>query len=115
MGDYFVRMKVTSTSASDVRERLRAAFGATALKESSVTSSSELPNYFEACKANDHFGCVHWTEEDLASKLRELNIPPTPEIIDDVQSSYAVRHIEDRMIERGWEAIEEAIAEARAG
>src|SRR5262245_29803547 len=113
MPDYFVRITLKAQNASEVRKELRATFGASVAKEANVALSTELPDYYQACEANDHFGCVHWSEEDLLSRLEELKIEATPEILDDIKSSYAVRHIADRMIEHGWEAIEQAIAEVQ--
>lgn len=106
MPEYLVMITLSSKNESEVRKQVYAAFGAAVAEGASVALSTELPNYYQACEANDHFGRVHWTDEDLLTKLTELKIEPTPGIIEDVKSSYAVRHIADRMIER-------AIAEAQ--
>lgn len=113
MPDYLVKITLRGESPLEVKKQLRSAFGASVARRSKVTFPDRLPEYYEACRANDHFGCVHWTEDDIENKLRELEIPITPAMIDDIKSSYAVRHIEDRMIERGWEAIVEGIGEAQ--
>ena len=113
MSEYFVRITVNGTSPSHVRKQLRAAFGASVAKQSRIDLSGELPDFFAACQADDHFGCVHWTDEDLVTRLGELQIQASPEMIDSIKSSRAVRHIADHMIEHGWDAIEMAISEAQ--
>jgi hypothetical protein len=113
MPEYFVRIALSGKSPSDIRKQLRAAFGASVAKQSRIDLSGILPDFFAACQANDHFGCVHWTDEDLVTRLRELKIHVTPEMIDSIKSSRTIRHIPDRMIEHGWEAIEQAITEAQ--
>jgi hypothetical protein len=113
MPDYLVLITLSGKNESDVREQVHAAFGAAVAEEVSIALSTGSSNYYQACEANDHFGCVHWTDEDLFTKLTELEIEPTPKIIEDVKSSHALRHIADRMIEQGWYSIEQAIAEAQ--
>jgi hypothetical protein len=56
------------------------------------------------------FGIVMWSDTDIASQLREDGLPDTRENINTVRQSYHARHISDRMIEHGWEVLEEAVS-----
>src|SRR5579872_417797 len=106
MREYSVTITLAGRNRSDIKRRLRSALGASVAEQCKFVTPEQLLSYYEQCEANDHFGCVHWAEEDLITKLKELNIKATPERIDDIKSTYAIRHIADRMIERGWEVIE---------
>ena len=63
--------------------------------------------------APDVFGLAMWSDEDVASALAENGMPGTPENIRAVRNSHCCRHIQDYMIERGWELLEEAISTLR--
>ena len=67
------------------------------------------PDYDAAFRENGHFGCVHWTDQDLRNKFDELRIGFTPAALDAVKCTHTLRHIDDRMIELGWNLIELAI------
>lgn len=68
-----------------------------------------LPDH-NSCE--DHWGCVHWTDDDLTGMMKSYGIQPTPENIAKVKSEHAIRHIDDVMVERGWFNIEMAIQDA---
>jgi len=54
-----------------------------------------------------------WSDDDIASQLREHAVPDTPENIRAVRESYYGRHIDDQMIEHGWGVLEEAVSELK--
>jgi len=60
--------------------------------------------------ADDVFGMVTWSDEDIASTLRGQEIPDTPGNIRTVRDSYYGRHIQDHMVEHGWTLLEEAVS-----
>jgi len=60
-------------------------------------------------RSDDVFGVVMWSNDDIASQLREQGVPNTPENIWAVRDSYNGRHIDDRMIEHGWGVLEESV------
>jgi len=60
---------------------------------------------------SDTFGHVSWCAEDIKTALKERGKPLTDDNIDAVSASYYCRHIEDSMIERGWENIYMAVEE----
>ena len=58
------------------------------------------------------FGLVRWCDDDIAEKLREMDIDPTPAHIAAVRSLCEDGHcLEDTMIEAGWNTIEYLIDE----
>jgi len=113
MSNYFVTVRLSGQTQSQIKDRLRAAFGSAVAQGAQIVNMRTVPDYYEACRANSHFGCVHWTDEDIKSRLKDLRVPKTPQIVNAAKSSYALRHIGDRMVELGWEVIEEAILEAQ--
>jgi hypothetical protein len=60
--------------------------------------------------APDVFGIAMWSDEDVASALRDAGVPDTPANIRAIRSSHYGRHIQDHMIERGWELLEVAVS-----
>ncbi len=88
-----------------------------ALGDSIVTArifdANKLVGPHDMCRADGHFGCVHWTDEDLQSKFSELNIPMSAEALGAVKASRSMKRIDDRMVELGWDVIEEAIMALR--
>jgi len=112
MSNYSLTVRLSGFTRAQIKRKLRTAFGSTAAQEAQIVNAGTLPDYYEACLANSHFGCVHWTDEDIKIKVRDLKIPKTLRIIDTAKSSYALRHIGDRMVELGWEVIEESVLEA---
>ena len=114
MPEYSVTITLRGRDRLDIKKQLRTAFSASVAEQSKIAGLDELLNYYESCQANDHFGCVHWTDEDLVTKLEELHVQATPGMLDSIKSSYDLRHIADRMIETGWKAIEQAIVDADA-
>lgn len=111
MRDYSVVIRLQGQTKGQIESRLRAAFG-DAAEEAQIIEAGKLVDCYEACRVNGHFGCVHWTDEDLLSKLGELNSRVTTDVLDAVKSGYALRHVDDRMIELGWMLIEQAILDA---
>lgn len=112
MPEYSVTIALDGRNRSDIKKKPSTALGPSAAMRSKIAGAGELPSYPDSCRTNDHFGCVHWTDEDLVTRLKELKVKATPELLDSIKSTYAVRHVADRMIERGWGVIEEAIADA---
>jgi hypothetical protein len=113
MPNYSVVIKLKNQTKMGIESKLRAAFEDKSVEELHIIEAGMLLDCYYTCRSNNHFGCVHWTDEDLQSKFRELGIPVSEEILDVVKSSYLLRHIDDRMIELGWEIIEEAIVDAQ--
>jgi hypothetical protein len=58
----------------------------------------------------DVFGVAMWSDEDVSSALREAGVPVTPANVRSIRSSHYGRHIQDYMIERGWELLEVAVS-----
>ncbi len=63
--------------------------------------------------ADDVFGVVTWSNDDIASQLRKQGMPWTPENIRAVRESYYGRHIDDQMVEHGWSVLREAVSEVK--
>jgi hypothetical protein len=63
--------------------------------------------------ADDVFGIVMWADDDIASTLREHDLPDTPQNIRAVRDSYYGRHIDDHMVEEGWRVLEEAVLQLK--
>ena len=58
------------------------------------------------------FGHVRWTDDDLQGQAQEvLGRTLTKRELEQVKSSYYIRHIDDTMIEAGWENIRLAVQE----
>ena len=60
--------------------------------------------------APDSFGVVMWTNEDIASALREYGLRDTNSNVRAVRASYQSRHMEDLTIEHGWSLLEDAVS-----
>jgi hypothetical protein len=112
MPNYSVVLKISGASKKQIKGRLRTALGSAAARGAEIVKAGEQFTSYDACQASGHFGCVHWTDEDLHSKLEELNFPVTSEILDALKLDYGLRHIADLMVVRGWEVIEQSINDA---
>ncbi len=112
MPDYSVTIRLEGWTRSQVAKKLRSAFGSVVAKEAQVATAHTRFDCDAACRANNHFGCVHWTDKDLRGAFRDLKIPMTSRTVDAAKGSYSLQHISDRMVELGWEIIEEAIRSA---
>lgn len=112
--DYSVVISLRNLTKREIQNRLRAAFGTNFSAKAVIAGAGSLAACYKACGSAAHFGCVHWTEDDLQSKFKELGVPMTAEILDLVKSSYALRHIDDSMVKAGWEVIEQAIVDAQS-
>jgi len=66
-------------------------------------------------RSDDVFGVVMWSNDDIASQLREQSVPDTPENIRAVRESYIGRHIDDQMVGHGWCVLEESVRELGSG
>jgi hypothetical protein len=113
MRSYSVMIELSGVSKKQIKSRLKATFGSEIARGARVTQAGEIAESFETCRALGHFGCVHWTDEDLKARLEELNVPVTAEVLSKLKVSYSVRHIDDMMVERGWEVIEDSILDAK--
>jgi hypothetical protein len=111
MTNYSVIINVAGKSKKQIKDGLVAAFGDAIGREAEIVRVGEKIVSYDECRVLGHFGCVHWTDEDLNLKLEELNFAATPQLVTALKSGYVLRHIDDRMIERGWEVIEQAILE----
>jgi hypothetical protein len=70
---------------------------------------AELTKIRNRYAAPDAFGQVVWRQADIESALQDANKPVTDSNIELVMDSLG--HIEDRMIERGWEVIHYVVDE----
>lgn len=67
-----------------------------------------------ASRKKKWFGMVRWCDDDIAEKLQEMDIEPTPAHIAAVRSLCEDHHyFTDAMIETGWSVMEYLIDEAR--
>ena len=110
MADYSVRIKLSGSSPSEVYRQLRSAFGTAVARQAVITGWGSVNLYHDHCRELGHFGCVHWTDDDIESRCVELGIPADPILLKQVKAS--TTHIDDGMTELGWEVIELAILEA---
>lgn len=113
MSDYSVLISVNYLTKKEIRHKLRTAFGTSVSIEAVISKSGSLAACHKTCMSAAHFGCVHWTDEDLQSKFKQLGVPATEKILNLVRSSYVLRHIDDSMVRIGWEVIEQAIVDAQ--
>ena len=114
MSAYLVVISIRNLTQREIQARLGAAFGANFYTEPVIKKSGTLSACNQTCISAAHFGCVHWTEDDLHRKFNKLGIPITKEALDHVKSSYLLRHIDDSMVEVGWEVIEQAIIDSQS-
>lgn len=107
MSEYSVTIKLSGRNPVQIVRKLEAAFGRVVAQDAKIVGWGQ-PNYYDdPCRAMGHFGCVHWTDEDVESRFEELDVPITPKLLEGVKDR--IRHIDDGMTEVGWEAIESAI------
>lgn len=110
MPGYSVTIRLSGRNPVEIVRKIEAAFGNIVAQEAKIADWGQ-PNYYDdPCRAMGHFGCIHWTDNDVESKFKELNIPITPELLNDVKDR--IRHIDDGMTEVGWEVIGSAILAA---
>ncbi len=64
-------------------------------------------------RSDDVFGVVMWSNDDIASQLRQEGAADTPEDIWAVRESYIGRHIDDQMVEHGWCVLRESVSELK--
>lgn len=112
MPTYSVIITLQGDSREEIRSKLRSTLGR-AIAQGAVINEAGVPvDCYQACLLNDHFGCVHWTDEDLRTKLHELEVPISTDALESLRGTYSLRHIDDRMIELGWEIIRQGILDA---
>jgi len=110
MPKYSVTIHLAGRDPFRVVSKLRRAFGDTVAKTAKITVSGH-PNVSEdPCRRRGHFGCVHWTDDDVEGRFQELDVEVTPKLLKEVKDR--IRHIDDGMTELGWEVIESAISDA---
>lgn len=110
MPEYCVTIKLSGRNPVQIVRKLEAAFGSVVAQHATIVGWGQ-PNYHDdPCRAAGHFGCIHWTDDDVESRFQELDVPITPELLDEVRDR--IRHIDDGMTEVGWEIIESAILDA---
>src|SRR5579872_2894421 len=81
------------------------------LKEQRTSTATGLVAQLRG--SDDVFGVATWSNDDIASKLKEHGVPDTPENIGAVRESYYARHIGDEMVEHGWGVLGEAVRQVR--
>jgi hypothetical protein len=114
MPEYSVKITLSGRSRPEIQRILRNRLGRAVAQQARIVRADTPPEYDAVCLENGHLGCVHWTDEDIRNKLEELGIGVTPSILDAAKCTYALRHIDDRMIELGWDLIELAIRDTTA-
>ena len=83
----------------------------------SATHGSERGNIFKPLvllKGETHrktWGQVAWCDEDIETALQNKDHTPTPELVAAVKDTWPVRHIDDSMVEFGWDRIYAGIRE----
>ncbi|MFB3917742.1 MAG: hypothetical protein ACE14M_13500 [Terriglobales bacterium] len=82
------------------------------LKRQPVSTARRLATRLRT--ADKVFGVAMWTDDDIASTLKEHDVPDTPENIRAVRNSFYARHIGDHMVEHGWGVLEEAVCQLKA-
>jgi hypothetical protein len=84
---------------------------ATDYNEHKAILIGKLEQWLKEKHADDCWGIVRWCDEDIELQLKEHGITPTPGIVDDIRTSSPVRHIQDSMIDDGWNVIDYAISD----
>lgn len=113
MADYSVTIRLSAGNPLQVQQDVERAFGAAVARQAVITTWGEPNFYRDSCRELNHFGCTHWTNDDIENKCDELGITATPELLKHVRANAA--HIDDGMTELGWEVIESAILDASYG
>jgi hypothetical protein len=71
--------------------------------------ATELLNDLKA--AERVFGIAYWSDADIESALKSQEVTGGEANIAAVRESRQVRNIADRMVERGWEVLQEAASQ----
>jgi hypothetical protein len=79
------------------------------LKRRRERTAAALANRLRS--SEDVFGVVMWSDSDIASQLNEEGVEDTADRIRVVRESYLARHIDERMVELGWDVLEQAVSE----
>lgn len=61
--------------------------------------------------AEDVFGVVSWSNDDIISLLEERGADTSKVNVRQVRNSYHARHIDDEMVDCGWSVLEDAVSE----
>jgi hypothetical protein len=110
MPDYLVTITLSGKSRGQIASYLETEFGSVVAAQAMINERKQANYCDKPCQTRGHFGCVHWTDDDLESRFAKLDIPATPELVKEVKDS--ILHIDDCMTELGWEVIEHAILES---
>jgi hypothetical protein len=107
---YSVIIELSSPTALEIAAKLQSAFGDEAARSAKIVPSAQVDLLRDWCDNIGHFGCVHWTTDDIISRFEELGVRVTQNRLQEVK--IRIRHIDDGMTELGWEVIESAIRDA---
>jgi len=107
---YSVIIELSGPTALEITGRLQSAFGDEAATSAKIIPSGQAHLLWDSCDKVGHFGCVHWTDDDVISRFEELGVAATQDLLQEVK--IRIRHIDDGMTELGWEVIESAIRDA---
>jgi hypothetical protein len=99
MPDYSVTIMLSGRDPEQIVRKLEAAFSTAVAQEAKIVGWGHANYCDDPCQAKGHFGCIHWTDDDVESKFQELSIPITPELLNEVKDR--IRHIDDGMTEVG--------------
>jgi hypothetical protein len=110
MPEYSVTIKLSGHDPKNIVRNLERAFGSTVAQQARIIGWGQRNYYDDPCQSSGHFGCVHWTTDDVESRFRTLDVPFTPDRLKEVKNN--LNHIDDGMTELGWEVIEQAIKES---
>lgn len=110
MPRYCVFIELSGHTAGQVAGKVQSAFGHKVAKGAKIIPSVHADLLWDPCRNRGHFGCVHWTDDDVVSRFEELGVPATQDRLREVKTR--IRHIDDGMTELGWEVIESAIRQA---
>jgi hypothetical protein len=75
---------------------------------------AQIDEFMSEIAQADRFGDLWWSAADLDQVIEELGFDPRtlPEAkLEEIQSHYGIRHIDDAMVEAGWDSIRFAVRE----
>jgi hypothetical protein len=64
-----------------------------------------------AATKDETWGRAAWSDVDIEERLKEQDIRPTKELVEEIRNTWYCRHIADSMVEEGWTNIDLAIDE----
>jgi hypothetical protein len=75
---------------------------------------SAIDDFLSRLSDDTNFGLAYWCDDDVRTALKRAGIDPdrvTDTEMESIRETYYCRHIDDVMVEHGWDAIEQAVQE----